>query len=140
MQSPTYLQCTPTVVKTDSIGVQFLLPKVESTQYMLPEQCILRPEADRQVGTSLPDLSPTTLGRTACFEVQWCVGSPPRSLPQMVLPSCAFRFWPAERGKQKQRRGQWRCGECGKLFHGEHYLDRHVQRTHLADLVPPVRT
>lgn len=49
------------------------------------------------------------------------------------------RYWPAERGKQKGRRGQWRCGECGKLFHAEHFLDRHVQRTHLADLVPPVR-
>lgn len=49
------------------------------------------------------------------------------------------RYWPAERGKQKGRRGQWRCEECGKLFHAEHFLDRHVQRTHLADLVPPVR-
>ena len=49
------------------------------------------------------------------------------------------RFWPLERSKVRQRRGQWRCGECGKVFHAEHFLDRHAERAHLVELVPPVR-
>ena len=48
------------------------------------------------------------------------------------------RFWPWERTKQRQRHGRWRCGECGKVFHAEHFLDHHAERAHLADIVAPV--
>ena len=116
--------------ETDSVGVQFLLPKVESMQYVLPDQCILRPEADRHATANMPDMAATSF---------WLDGVPRGCQPWSTGVS-DNRYWPAERGKQKGRRGQWRCGECGKLFHAEHFLDRHVQRTHLADLVPPVRT
>ena len=51
-----------------------------------------------------------------------------------------YRFWPWERTKQRQRHGRWRCGECGKVFHAEHFLDHHAERSHLADIVPPVRS
>lgn len=41
-----------------------------------------------------------------------------------------------EKKKMKVMHRQWQCGECGKMFRSEHYLDLHFERKHQDMLLP----
>ena len=33
-----------------------------------------------------------------------------------------------------QRRSEWKCSYCGKVFKNEHYTDKHMVRKHIGEL------
>jgi len=58
-----------------------------------------------------------------------------RQLGVEFAPSCPLHpdhdhLLRHERAKQPATQWQWRCGECGKIFKSEHYLDLHLERRH----------